>query len=236
MLVKALAMSDWHQAKIVAHEPAADGLFHVTVDVAGTPLAGAHKLPGQYVKLSIEGVGESYFAIASAPGAGNRFELLLKRGSALSDAVDALRPGAEVKISAPSGKGFPLEQARGKNLLLFATGSGISPIRSVVALIRAERTSFGQVTLFFGVRTPSSFAYERELASWEKDRIRIVRTVSQPGSSGWQGLTGYVQAHLGEVDVTNAVAFLVGQKAMVQGVTEALSLRGLPKSEIFLNF
>ena len=55
-------------------------------------------------------------------------------------------------------------------------------------------------------------------------------------SSGWQGLTGYVQAHLGDTRLSNAVAFLVGQKAMVQGVSDELTRRGLPASAIHLNF
>lgn len=233
-------MSDWHQAKVMQNEPAADGLFHLTVDVRDTPLPEGHRLPGQYVKLAVDGVGEGYFAIASAPGgngkAANVFEFLVKEGSALTNALKGLKVGERLKISAPAGKGFPLERARGKDVLLFATGSGIGAIRSVIEEIRRVRKEYGDVTLFFGVRTPASFAYAAELDAWERDGIKVIRTVSRPGNSGWQGLTGYVQAHVGEVRVSNAVAFLVGQKGMVEGVTEALVSRGLPRENLFLNF
>ncbi|MFZ5468106.1 MAG: NAD-binding oxidoreductase [Myxococcota bacterium] len=229
-------MSDWHQAKVEENTPAADQLFHLVLDVEGTGLGEAHQLPGQYVKLSLDGVGEGYFAIASAPGDGHHFELLIKAGSPLATALAQAKVGSLVRISAPLGKGFPLEAAKGKNVLLFATGSGIGAIRSAIETIRREREAFGEVTLFFGVRTPAAFAYQEELKEWERARIRVVRTVSQPGRSGWNGLTGYVQAHLGEVNVDGAVAFVVGQKAMVQGVTEALERRGLPKERVFLNF
>jgi NAD(P)H-flavin reductase len=92
------------------------------------------------------------------------------------------------------------------------------------------------VTLFFGARTPQAFAYEDELHQWEAAGIRVVRTVSQPGASGWQGLTGYVQAHLGEESVEGALAFVCGQSSMVQGVMDALRTRGLPREAIHLNY
>src|SRR5206468_2705835 len=112
------------------NEPAAHGLFHLVLDAKGTAIAGAHRLAGQYVKLALDGIGEGFFAIASAPGDGHHFEFLLKSGAPLTDALRARKVGEGVKVSAPSGKGFPLERARGHDLLLFATGSGISPIRS----------------------------------------------------------------------------------------------------------
>jgi NAD(P)H-flavin reductase len=144
--------------------------------------------------------------------------------------------GSRVSVSPPQGKGFPLDAARGKRLLLFATGSGISPIRAVVHAVLAQRADFPDVTLYFGVRTPQSFPFEEELASWERAGIPVIRTVSQPGESGWTGLTGYVQAHIREEPLENAVAFLCGQKPMVQAVSDELVRRGVPRERVFLNF
>ncbi len=231
-------MTDWHQATLEAVRPAAEGLTFLRLDVRNTPLVGTHQLPGQYVKLSMEGLGEGFFAIASPPDPqGAAFDFLIKGGAKLADALVASAPGARLSVSTPAGKGYPLEKARGKNVLLFATGSGISPIHSLLQLIRRERAAYGEVTLYFGARTPLGFAYSSEIDAWEKkDGIQVIRTVSRPGESGWPGLTGYVQTHLKEVRVENAVAFICGQKGMVQGVTEALVSRGLPKENIFLNF
>lgn len=225
----------WSPAHVAAVAPAAEGLVTLALDVGGTPLAGTHRAPGQYVRLALPEVGEGVFAIASAP-ARTRWEFLLKTGSALPDALAALPAGAVVQVSAPEGRGFPLETAHGSDLLLFATGSGISAIRSVIESVRADRARFGEVTLYFGARTPEAFAYRDELEHWEAAGIRVVRTVSQPGASGWQGLTGYVQAHLGEVRTEGAHAFLCGQADMVEGVTQALATRGMPRERMHLNY
>jgi NAD(P)H-flavin reductase len=230
-------MNDWHPTTVAAVLPAAEGLTELVLDIGGTPLVGTHRTPGQYVRLALPEVGEGMFAIASAPEPfSTRWEFLLKGGGPLADALMRLEPGAEVRSTRPEGRGFPLVLARGKDLVLFATGSGISPIRSVIESIRAERSAYGRVTLFFGARTPQAFAYEDELHQWEAAGIRVVRTVSQPGASGWQGLTGYVQAHLGEESVEGALAFVCGQSGMVQGVMDALRTRGLPREAIHLNY
>lgn len=230
-------MTEWHPATVAARSPAADELTDLTLDIGGTPLVGSHRMPGQYVRVRLPAVGEGLFAIASPPApAGDRWDFLLKAGSALPDSLVRLAVGDKVEVSRPEGRGFPLEQARGRDLLLFATGSGISPIRSVIESLRLERGAYGRVTLYFGARTPSAFAYTEEFHMWEASRIRVVRTVSRPGASGWQGLTGYVQEHLAEEPLENALAFVCGQSEMVQGVMGALAERGLPRGCIFLNF
>ncbi|PTL80058.1 NAD-binding oxidoreductase [Vitiosangium sp. GDMCC 1.1324] len=230
-------MNDWHPTTVADVLPAAEGLTELVLDIGGTPLVGTHRTPGQYVRLALPEQGEGIFAIASAPEPFTpRWEFLLKGGSALADALVRLQPGAKVLATRPEGRGFPLPHARGRDLLLFATGSGISSIRSVIESIRQERSAYGRVTLYFGARTPQSFAYEDELHHWAAADIHVVRTVSQPGVSGWQGLTGYVQAHLGEASVGEALAFVCGQSGMVQGVMDALRNRGLPREAIHLNY
>ena len=230
-------MTAWYSIPVVSVLPEATDLSVLTLDVSDTPLAGTHRCPGQFVRLRLPSVGKAVFAIASAPEEGQRhWEFLLKHGSSLPDALVQLAPGARVESTPPDGKGFPLQSARGRSLLLFATGSGISPIRSVIESLRRERKAYGPVTLYFGARTPDSFAYADELDHWEASGIRVVRTVSRPGASGWQGLTGYVQSHLIPAPFDDAVAFVCGQEAMVEGVIEALRAHGLSREAIHLNY
>ncbi|MDY7225817.1 NAD-binding oxidoreductase [Hyalangium rubrum] len=230
-------MTEWYPATLVARSPAADGLTDLTLDVTHTPLAGTHQRPGQYLHVRLPGYEECLFAIASPPGNAGRWDLLVKEGAGLADALVRLPLGAPIEVSRPKGRGFPLELARGKTLLLFATGSGISPIRSVIESIRLDRQEYGQVTLYFGARTPAAFAYERDFVEWERAGVRVVPTVSQPGVSGWQGLTGYVQAHLADEPLApGTLAFICGQQEMAQGVIKALKARGLPASAIHQNF
>src|SRR5260370_4871766 len=156
-------MSKWSEAKVTAVHPAAEGLTSIALDLRGAPLAGTHRQPGQYVSLSLEGVGAGLFAIASAPHADARFEFLIKRGSPLADALRLLQPGSKVRVSLPAGQGFPIAKAEGKNLLLFATASGISSIRSVIHFVRQDRSDYGPLSRSSAPPTPTSFSHHPHL-------------------------------------------------------------------------
>src|SRR5262249_7557867 len=130
-------MPEWFVGRIAARRPAGAELTELDIDVAGTPLADEHRHPGQYGVLSLGGVGQGFFAIASPPdGHPNLLEFLIKDGSALADALRHAPLGSSIRISKPMGTGFPLAEALGRNVILVATGSGISPIRSVIETIR----------------------------------------------------------------------------------------------------
>lgn len=229
----------WSTLRLASVTPQGDALTSLVLDLTGSPLLGTHLRPGQYTQLRLrEGEAAGTFAIASPPG-GTRWEVLVRGGNPLTDALVRLRPGDTVQAVPARGPGFPLEASRGKDLVLVGTGSGIAPLRSVLGALARERTAFGEVTLFFGARTPQGFAYAHEVEEWRALGVRVVRTISSPGHSGWEGLTGYVQEHLGEnlsaARLAHAVAFLCGQAAMVQGVTDALVAHGMPRGSVFLN-
>ncbi len=213
----------------------AEGLHLLSLSVERTPLAGAHMRAGQYVWLSLPQYSEAPFALVNAPGARvDRYELLVRSGSLLSDALLGLHPGAPVTVGTPEGPGFPLERARGRPLVLAGTGSGVSPLISVLRTLVRERREYGHVMLLYGARTPAEFAFGPELDALMEKKIDVVRTVSAP-DSGWSGLTGYVQHHIGQELRHGAVAFLCGQPEMVAAMTETLVERGVKREDVFLN-
>ena len=207
-------------------------------------LAHSHRTPGQVVKLRTA-AGEGYFAIASAPGSpgeqAGQLELLLKRGAPVADAaIAAAQPGSTVESSAPFGKGFPVAEAHGRDLFLFAVGSGITPIRALVQGVLRERASYGRAALFYGQRADEDFAFRKEHSAWEAGGVQVVLCASR-ASDAWQGQRGYVQdvAHSLawlELDLSRAVAFLCGTKAMVTGVRDLLGKAGVTADRTYLNF
>lgn len=206
------------------------------LDVAPEVLS-SHGRVGQFLKVRLPGQEEgAFFAIANAPGEG-WIELLVKRGEGLPDELASLPPGATVETSEAMGEGFPVDESRGRNLLLFATGSGIAPIRAALRAIERERRKFGRVELFFGVRTPEECPYCGELARFEAAGIKVHRVISrQPPATGRH--VRYVQerfrSELPTID-GNTRAFLCGRQGMIDEVTRALEEAGLPREDILLN-
>jgi NAD(P)H-flavin reductase len=203
-------------------------------------LARAHDRPGQVVKART-GAGEAFFALASAPDPGATAELLVKRGGRVADALIAgAAPGRAVELSRPFGSGFPIEEAEGRDVLLFAAGSAIGPIRALVQHVMTHRNRFGRVTLFYGQRHGAEFAYRAEHLDWERRGIRVVLCPSGEDDA-WQGLRGRVQEvarslAFGGSQPGEAVAFVSGMTAMVDDVRRTLGAAGVPPERVHANF
>jgi ferredoxin-NADP reductase len=206
------------------------------------PLGAQHTRPGQVIKLASPSgtTGEAMFALANAPRPDHRAELLVKRSHGLADElIAAARPGARLQATAPFGAGFAVEEARGRDVIMFGAGSGITPLRALLQWLFARR-DHGRLALYYGQRNERDFAYTREHADWQTRGAHLVLCVSQP-SPAWQGARGYVQTvarelRLHEIAVDNAVAFLCGMKSMIDGVRDELLAFGLPPERTFLNF
>ena len=205
------------------------GLRGLVLDSQAGP---AHVAPGQYVKITT-GTGEGFYALANAPG--EPAELLVKRGSSVADALAALEMGEEVSMSPAQGKGYPLAAHEGRDIWLFAAGSGIAPIRATVRAILAERSRYGDVRLYHGSRTAEEFAYAGEHARWRAGGIDIFCVVSAAGAA-WTGSIGRVQDLLRTPPSPHSVAYVCGMKGMISQVSETLCGLGVAKDRIFLNY
>jgi len=203
-------------------------------------LADAHLLPGQVVKVKA-GPGDGFFALSSAPDAGGRAELLVKRGGAVADAaIAAAAPGADLQLTAPFGRGFPLERALGHDVLLFAAGSGIAPIRALLQALLRRRDEVDRIVLFYGQRRGADFAYRGEHLAWERRGVRVVLCPSADDDA-WEGVRGRVAAvartlDFGGARLGQAATFVSGMSAMVADVREALAQAGAPPDRVHLNF
>jgi NAD(P)H-flavin reductase len=141
--------------------------------------------------------------------------------------------------TAPFGRGFPVDEARGHDALLFAAGSGITPIRALLMHLLAHADG-NKIALYYGQRSDLDFAYVREHEAWRRAGVHLVLCASKP-SPAWHGARGYVQTvarelKLHEISTENAVAYLCGMKTMVEAVRHELELFGLPRARTFLNF
>ena len=206
-------------------------------------LRAAYTVPGQYVKARAPGAEkDAFLAIANAPGA-KTLELLIQLAAPgepakAADAVAALPSGSSVEITAPAGKGFPVAAEKGRDLLLFAGGSGISAIRSLAEWVAAHRADYGSVTLFFGARTAGDLAYRNLFEEWRGARIEVVAVLSRPEPGSWTGRVGYVQSALTEakVDGARTSVFLAGGKPFDAAVVAGVTAVGVPADRIFRNF
>ncbi|KAG6757703.1 hypothetical protein POTOM_038025 [Populus tomentosa] len=218
----------WTQAPLSEIEPAAESLFHVSIDVSDYPdLAASHTRAGQYLQLRVPDVEKpSFLAIASPPSYAaekGAFEFLVKSvAGSTAELLCGLKKGDVVELSQATGRGFEIDQIepaeKYPTVLIFATGSGISPIRSLIESgFSANKRS--DVRLYYGARNIKRMAYQDRFKDWESSGVKIVPVLSQPDGR-WTGETGYVQAAFAKAkqiySPTGTGAVLCGQKQMTE--------------------
>ena len=89
-------------------------------------------VPGQFVELSVFGVGEAPFSISSSPTLKGSFELGIRRAGMLTDVLLRQQPGTKIGIRGPFGNGIDVEKFKGKDVLIVAGGIGLVPMRSMI--------------------------------------------------------------------------------------------------------
>lgn len=216
----------------VSDETAQAKLFTVTPD------GDWDFVPGQVAIVGVEGVGESYFAIASAPEDKGVLQFLVKDGKGAAGAIFTMKEGDAVQVKGPVGKGFPIDNYKGRDLIIEAVGTAIAPMRGVIRSIMRRRGDFGKVTAIFGVRVPEDFPFTDEMDEWKKAGIEAVLTISRPEGTEWTGDEGYVQAHCEEAmeDLDKPVALVCGMKEMMQQSKEELCRLGVDECEVLTNY
>ena len=160
--------------------------------------------PGQWVNLAIDrpdgGEILRAYSIASPPDGSSRFDLAITRvpDGPGSGFLHELAPGAEVRALGPHGF-FTREPGEGHPSLFVATGTGLTPMRSMIRAALAEGAS-EPLWLLVGVRAPDDRLYldEFEALAARHPNLQVRFTLSRP-PAGWGGLSGYVQAHVPEL-------------------------------------
>jgi len=194
--------------------------------------------PGQFVMVSVLGIGEAPISISNGPTDELVLELVIRKAGSLTSVLAGLQPGDEVGIRGPFGSGFDIDELTGQDLLFFCGGLGLVPLRSLIEPVIADKERFGRVTIISGCRIPSEELYRDRLEAWQEvpgvDVIRLVdRTEHQP----WKGDVGLVTKPIPDLqfDPDRTFAALCGPPVMYKFVVLGLSGRGLPHDRIFVD-
>ena len=137
-----------------------------------------HK-PGQFVQVSLLGIGEAPISISSSPSRSNgTFELCVRKVGDVTTAMHNLGEGATIGVRGPFGTGFPLEKFKGRDILVAAGGLSLAPVRSVINQVFDERGSYGRFIILYGAKNPSELLFKDELEAWSKrDDVEFLVTV-----------------------------------------------------------
>ncbi|WP_437608033.1 FAD/NAD(P)-binding protein [Sorangium sp. So ce834] len=208
--------------------------FTATIEVPGRP-GGLAFAPGQFNMLYAFGVGEVAISISGDPARPDRLLHTIREVGSVTRALGRLRSGMALGLRGPFGSPWPVDEARGADVLLLAGGLGVAPLRPALCHILRHRDAYGRVALLYGAREPEDLLYRSELERWSRRAdLQVLVTVDR-AAAGWSGHVGVVPAllRLADFDPGRAVAFVCGPEVMMRFTARELERRGVPGERVY---
>jgi NAD(P)H-flavin reductase len=173
-------------------------------------------VPGQFNMLYVPGVGEAAISISSAPDQTDTLDHTIRLVGSVTRAVERLGKGSLVGLRGPFGRGWPLEEMQGKDVVIVAGGIGLAPLRPVVYWLLGHRGHCRRVVLLYGCRTPEDRVFAGELEQWDAaGSIQVLVTVDN-ATGAWAGPVGVVTSLLRRIKVNaeRTIVLVCGPKVL----------------------
>jgi NAD(P)H-flavin reductase len=192
---------------------------------------------GQFIEVSVDGIGEAPFTPSSSPLVSDMLEVTVMKTGYMTGYMHEMKPGEYMGIRGPFGRGYPVEKFYDKEVLILGGGCGFAPIRSLLYNLIAISDKLRKVTLCYGSKTPEDCIYKPYIAELRKTpKFEVLRSVDK-ADSNWNERVGVVTILLDDVkmDIRNSVAVVCGPPVMMKFGTLKLLEMGYPDNDIYLS-
>lgn len=199
-------------------------------------LEGERFLPGQHLWIEIDSQTRRPYSIASPPSLRWALSLCFNRvpHGPVSNYLSDLTVGDRIAYTGPAGS-FGLRNDSARDLLFIGTGTGLSPLRSMI-LDALERRLQRRITLVFGTRRMEDLLYPEEFHHLESHfaNFRYHPCLSRFGDEAWTGLRGRVTVVLPQLfeNLKGHEAYLCGRDEMIRDATELILRLGCDRESI----
>ncbi|MBM2576715.1 2Fe-2S iron-sulfur cluster binding domain-containing protein [Jannaschia sp. Os4] len=227
----------FHPLTVAAVRPTIRDAVEVTLDHPGWDWS-----PGQYLTFRRDFDGTEVrrsYSICTEPGAPLRVGIKRVEGGAFSAwANTALRPGDTVEAMPPQGR-FWGGETHG-HTLLFAGGSGITPVLGVLRHLLAADPEARATLVYANVRTATIMFRDEieDLKQVHLGRLSVVHVLERDAQE-IDLFTGRVTPEKCAdlfarwIDVRGAArAYICGPEPMMLGIRDALAAHGMPEEAI----
>ena len=194
--------------------------------------------PGQFVEVSIPGVGEAPISISSPPTRPGIIEICVRKAGSVTSALFQLQKGDLIALRGPFGMGFPVGFLKGQDLLLVAGGLGLAPLRSLLWTVLDNRTDYGKLVLMYGSRSPDDVLFKYELLGlMNRTDMQYLLSVDTDEEGIWRQYVGLVTDLFDKVklDPETTCCALCGPPIMYRFVIREILKKNIPPDRIFVS-
>ena len=206
--------------------------------------------PGQFVEVSVMGVGEAPISICAPRKNEKILELCIRAVGRVTNAIHRLKLGDLLWIRGPYGNGFPMDEMKGSNLLLVAGGLGVVPLRGVLQHALLNREDYGEIAILYGVRSYATLLFGEEFLylffEGDKQDVRFFLSYEDPHDKEFYelmcersdracaGVVTKLFELLGEVSPENTYAIICGPPIMYKFVLRELDKRNFDPRRVHM--
>lgn len=190
--------------------------------------------PGQFFEVSIPKFGEAPISIS---GQGEGYvDLTIRRVGRVTGEVFERYAGERLMLRGPYGNGFDVDLFKGRELVVVAGGTGLSPVRGVIDYFSRNRDEISSVSLIAGFKSPADILFFEDIGRWKKN-LNVILTVDC-ATEDTMCQIGLVTEHIPDLHfakVDEARAIVVGPPAMMRFTTQGLRGVGIQEENIWIS-
>ena len=227
-----------HAATVVSRTQESPTIFTLQLRLNDAATQAAYRFaPGQFNMLYLYGVGEVPISITSDPGDRNDIGHTIRALGRVTRGLSDLQPGDQVGLRGPFGRGWPLQEVGGCDLVLVTGGLGCAPVVSVIHYILKRRDRFGKLVIIQGVKHAEDLIWREQYERWAKLPDTQVLVAASEGAALWPWHVGRVTDLFGlaQFNPARAAAMMCGPEGMMRVAADSLLARGLPDSRLYLS-
>jgi NAD(P)H-flavin reductase len=194
---------------------------------------------GQFIELSLPGVGEAPFTPSSSQFVTDYLDVTVMKAGFLTEHIHRAMPGDRVGLRGPFGSAYPLKEFEGRNLLILGGGCGLAPLRSLFLTLLEEADKYKGIIFLAGAKTPRDCIYKDGFEEWRRHpKVKLFRAVDEvPPGEAWTEDICLVTKLLEKVqlDPKESPAIVCGPPVMMKFGTRDLLKLGFPEDRIYLS-
>lgn len=192
--------------------------------------------PGQFVQVSIPGVGESPISICS--DSREHIKLNIREVGNVTKQLGKLKKGDTVLVRGPYGSGYPMDKLIGNNLIIIGGGCGVAPLKGIIDYVENHRDEYANVHLYLAYRSPDDIIFKREIHEWhDKYHLQVNVDENAHGEFCYNLGHGYITDTIKKADLNNhnKVVFICGPPMMMKATIDILKNKGFNEDQIFVS-
>lgn len=224
-------------ARILSRRDEAEGVYTFTMRFTDAEVRKAYRFsPGQFNMLYVDGVGEVPISIVSDPDEPTQVEHTVRVVGRVTKVMGEWKKGDIVGVRGPYGRGWPMHQALGRDVLIVTGGLGCAPVVGVINYIFRRREQYGELHILHGVKSPNDLLYRARFDEFRSHPRTHVHLTADNPTKTWRYHVGVVTTLFDELTIEpSTIVMMCGPEVMMRYATRSLRDKGVDEDSIFLS-